>query len=49
MFLTFSFITEGASKKGVAIFDATVTNLQQQVLFTYTKMFIMNTTIQFKH
>jgi hypothetical protein len=34
--------------KGSEIFDATGTNLEQKLLFQYTKMFIMNTAIKFK-
>ncbi len=34
--------------KGVAIFDAIETNLQQKLLFQWTKMFIMNNGIRIK-
>ncbi len=34
--------------KGVSIFDATETNLQQKISLLWTKMFIMNTGIRIK-
>ncbi len=37
MLLASSFIIEGTSKKGVAIFDTTGTNLQQKLLFLMNK------------
>jgi len=40
--LTFSFIKEGTSKKGVAIFDATGTDLQQTFVWM-SKNFVINT------